>query len=167
MTGGALPPITTGMVDLDATNLDSVVHVIQLSLTPIFLLTAMASLLGVFTTRLARVSDQVKALADKCEGRDDLDRPTRRRLAYLRQRSLLLDGAVILGAVSGAFTCVTVLTLFLGILRARATQGILFTMFGLAILCIIGALAAFLVEVLLASRGIREAVDANVRRVEF
>ena len=126
----------------------------------------MASLLGVFTTRLARVSDQVKALADKCGG-EEPDALVLRRLAYLKQRSLLLDGAVILGAVSGAFTCATVLTLFLGILRASATQGILFTMFGLAILCTIGALGAFLFEVLLASRGIRETVDANVQRVEF
>ncbi len=154
------------MLETGSSNLDSVVHVIQLSLTPIFLLTAMASLLGVFTTRLARVSDQVKALADKCGG-EEPDALVLRRLAYLKQRSLLLDGAVILGAVSGAFTCATVLTLFLGILRASATQGILFTMFGLAILCTIGALGAFLFEVLLASRGIRETVDANVQRVEF
>ena len=154
------------MLDTGSSNLDSVVHVIQLSLTPIFLLTAMASLLGVFTTRLARVSDQVKALIDKCGG-DKPDTSVLRRLDYLKRRSLLLDGAVILGAVSGAFTCVTVLTLFLGILRASETQTILFTMFGMAILCIIGALGAFLFEVLLASRGIRETVDANVRRVEF
>ena len=154
------------MLETGSSNLDSVVHVIQLSLTPIFLLTAMASLLSVFTTRLARVSDQVKALADRCGGAKP-DVTVLRRLAYLKRRSLLLDGAVILGAVSGAFTCATVLTLFLGILRAAATQSILFTLFGLAILCTIGALGAFLFEVLLASRGIRETVDANVQRVEF
>ncbi len=154
------------MLDIGPSNLDTVVHVIQLSLTPIFLLTAVASLLGVFTTRLARVSDQVKALADK-RGDDRPDASVMRRLAYLKRRSLLLDAAVILGAVSGAFTCATVLTLFLGIIRAAATQGILFTLFGLAILCTIGALGAFLFEVLLASRGIRETVDANVQRLEF
>ena len=154
------------MLDTGSSNLDSVVHVIQLSLTPIFLLTAMASLLGVFTTRLARVSDQVKVLIDACGGNKP-DALLLRRLVYLKRRSLLLDIAVILGAISGAFTCVTVLTLFLGILRASATQTILFTMFGLAILCTIGALGAFLFEVLLASRGIRETVNANVQRVEF
>ncbi len=155
------------MLDTGSSNLDSVVHVIQLSLTPIFLLTAVASLLGVFTTRLARVSDQVKALADKRGGDARPDASVVRRLAYLKRRSLLLDAAVILGAVSGAFTCGTVLTLFLGILRAAATQSILLTLFGLAILCTIGALGAFLFEVLLASRGIRETVDANVQHVEF
>ena len=149
------------MLGTDASNLDTVVHVIQISLTPIFLLTAVASLLSVFTTRLARVSDQVKALSDRFEDRTELDGTTLRRLAYLKRRSLLLDAAVILGAISGACTCVTVLTLFLGILRSAATQGILLTFFGLAIFCTIGALGAFLFEVLLASRGIRETVDAK------
>ena len=154
------------MLETGSSNLDTVVHVIQLSLTPIFLLTAVASLLSVFTTRLARVSDQVKALAETCDGKEP-SRAALRRLAYLKRRSLLLDGAVILGAISGACTCATVLTLFLGIIRASATQGILLALFGLGILCTIGALGAFLFEVLLASRGIRETVDANVQRVEF
>lgn len=154
------------MLDSDAANLDTVVHVIQTSLTPIFLLTAVASLLGVFTTRLARVADQVKALSDKYEGQHELSRATLRRLAYLKRRSLLLDVAVILGAIAGGCTCATVLTLFLGILRTSATQGILLVFFGLAIFCTIGALGAFLLEVLLASRGTRETVEASVQRVE-
>lgn len=48
------------MLDFDTTGLDSIVRVIQSSLTSIFLLTAVANLLGVFTTRLARISDQVR-----------------------------------------------------------------------------------------------------------
>lgn len=156
------------MIDLDAaSNFDSVVHVIQLSLTPIFLLTAVSGLLGVFTTRLARVSDQVKALTDKCEPGRAVDASTRRRLDHLRRRSHTLDVAVLLGAFSGACTCGTVLTLFLGILRAKATIALLFSMFGIAILCTVGALAAFLFEVMLASRGIREQVLENVGRIEM
>ena len=154
------------MLETGSSNLDSVVHVIQLSLTPIFLLTAMASLLGVFTTRLARVSDQVKALADKCGGEEPdalVLRPSRlsqATLAAARRRGDPRRGVRRLH------------------LRHRpdpvprhpsrlGDPGILFTMFGLAILCTIGALGAFLFEVLLASRGIRETVDANVQRVEF
>ena len=140
---------------LDTTSLDSIVRVIQSSLTPIFLLTAVAGLLGVFTTRLARVSDQVKALADLVTGDSAADRSMMRRLAFLRRRSHALDVAVILGSVAGASTCGTVLALFLGLLRAKATGSLLFLLFGIAILCTIGALGAFLTEVLLASRGIR------------
>lgn len=155
------------MLDLDSTSLDSIVHVIQSSLTPIFLLTAVASLLSVFTTRLARISDQVKALAERptCDEASNSD--IERRLSYLRRRSHTLDVAVILGALAGACTCGTVLALFLGIVRAKATVSILFVLFGLAVLCTIGALNAFLFEVLLASRGIRAEAAARVKRMDW
>ena len=152
------------MLELDTTSLDSIVKVIQSSLTPIFLLTAVASLLSVFTTRLARISDQVKALTD-LETRDEIhDVTIKSRLAYLRRRSHALDVAVILAALAGACTCGTVLALFLGLLRAKATVTLLFLLFGCAVLCTIGALTAFLFEVLIASRGIRARVEQRVER---
>src|SRR5690242_11924667 len=40
-------------------SLDLVAHVIQVALTPIFLLSGIATLLNVFATRLARVADLV------------------------------------------------------------------------------------------------------------
>ena len=156
------------MFDFDPNSLDAIVRVIQSSLTPIFLLTAIASLLGVFNTRLARISDQVKTLADaaKSGGDDDAKAIAERRLSHLRRRSHMLDAAVILGAMSGACTCGTVLALFLGLLRAKATVSILFFLFGIAILCTIGALAAFLTEVLWASRGVRADVERHFNQMD-
>ena len=93
------------MLDLDSTSLDSIVRVIQSSLTPIFLLTAVSGLLGVFTTRLARISDQVKVLSEIDTMDDEAKNVSiKRRLAYLRRRSHALDLAVILGAFAGACT---------------------------------------------------------------
>lgn len=151
---------------LDTSDLDPVVHVIQSSLTPIFLLSAVASLLSVFTTRLARVSDQVKALADVAGAGQVGDVVVKRRLAFLRRRSHALELAVILGSIAGGCTCGTVLALFLALLRARATSAILFVLFGIGILATIGALAAFLTEVLLATRGIRADVAHKFDRID-
>ena len=160
--------MTPAMIETTGDSLNMAVHIIQISLTPIFLLTAVANLLSVFTTRLARVADQVSVLTERF-GRPDesADTALMVRLVVLRRRSLLLDGAVILAAISGACTCCTVLTLFLGVLRSAATRTILLGFFGLAILSTIGALAAFLFEVLLASQAIRETVDAKAQRMEF
>ena len=157
------------MFDFDPNSLDAIVRVIQSSLTPIFLLTAIASLLGVFNTRLARISDQVKTLADtaaKNGGDDGSKAIAERRLSHLRRRSHMLDAAVILGAMSGACTCGTVLALFLGLLRAKATVSLLFFLFGIAVLCTIGALAAFLTEVLWASRGVRADVERHFNQLD-
>ena len=150
---------------LDTSDLAPVIHVIQSSLTPIFLLSAIASLLSVFTTRLARVSDQVKALSDAA-GLEHLgDFAVKRRLAFLRHRSHALEFAVILGSFAGACTCATVLALFLSLLRSQATSLILFGLFGIGVLATIGALGAFLVEVMLAARGLRADVDRKVERI--
>jgi Protein of unknown function (DUF2721) len=46
---------------------ESVAHVIQVALTPVFLLSGIASLLGVLSTRLAPVADRADALAEQLE----------------------------------------------------------------------------------------------------
>ena len=47
--------------------LDLVAHVIQVALTPIFLLSGIATLLNVFATRLARVADLVVQITKAME----------------------------------------------------------------------------------------------------
>ena len=88
------------MLGLDS--VDSVAHVIQVALTPVFLLSGIASLLGVLSTRLARVADRVDALAEQLEAGGPVDgRRLRLRLAYLRRRSHVLDAAVMMGTLGG------------------------------------------------------------------
>jgi cytochrome c biogenesis protein CcdA len=135
---------------------ESVAHVIQVALTPVFLLSGIASLLGVLSTRLARVADRVDALAEQLEGDGPIDRrKLQRRLAYLRRRSHVLDAAVMMGTLGGVATSCAALLLFVGTLRDRPGVS-LFVAFGLALLFTMGALVAFLIEMLLASRGLRD-----------
>jgi cytochrome c biogenesis protein CcdA len=142
------------MLGLDT--VESVAHVIQVALTPVFLLSGIASLLGVLSTRLARVADRVDALAEQLEGDGAVDRrKLRRRLAYLRRRSHVLDAAVMMGTLAGVATSCAGLLLFVGTLRDRPGVA-LFVAFGLALLFTMGALLAFLIEMLLASRGLRD-----------
>ena len=140
---------------MQTTTLDGVAHVIQLALTPIFLLSGVASLLNVFSTRLGRVADQVDAVIARI---DADEAPTGRyptQLAYLRRRSRALDGAVILASLAGASTCGAALTLFLGAIRNGGAAWLLFALFGAAVACTIGALCCYCYEMLLASRGLR------------
>ena len=145
------------MLGLDS--VDSVAHVIQVALTPVFLLSGIASLLGVLSTRLARVADRVDALAEQLEAGGPVDgRRLRLRLAYLRRRSHVLDAAVMMGTLGGVATSCAGLLLFVGTLRDRPGVA-LFVAFGLALLFTMGALVAFLIEMLLASRGLRDQAD--------
>jgi len=137
----------------------SVTDVIQLALTPAFLLTAVAALLNVFSTRLGRVADRVHLLsADLQRGAADTEFLSA-QLDFLRRRSLILDVAVVLATVGGAATCAAVLVLFLGALRnavsVQVLRAILFGLFGGAIVFTLAALVTFLIEMIMAVRGLR------------
>jgi hypothetical protein len=142
------------MLGLDS--VDSVAHVIQVALTPVFLLSGIASLLGVLSTRLGRVADRVDSLAERLEAAEAVERSRLQlRLTYLRRRSHVLDAAVMMGTLGGIATSFAALLLFVGTLRDQAGIS-LFVAFGFALLFTMGALLAFLIEMLLASHGIRD-----------
>jgi hypothetical protein len=132
--------------------LSAAAHVIQLALTPIFLLTAVGSLLNVFATRLGRISDRIQAL--KKEGRaNSLE------MRRLRLRSKILDIAVSLTAAAGAMTCCSAITLFLGTLRDSGHASLLFFFFGGGLLCAVAGLACFVGEITIAGRALRDEKD--------
>ena len=140
-------------------SLDLVAHVIQVALTPIFLLSGIATLLNVFATRLARVADLVAQITKAMEVADpEQSADLSQQLLRLRLRSIVLDAAVVLGAIAAAATCASVFTLFVGALRNSTVASVLFTTFGLAIVCTISAIVAFTTEMMLAGSGVRAEV---------
>ena len=100
--------------------LESAAHIVQLALTPVFLLSGVAALVNVFATRLGRVSDQADKLAEQGE---EPGRETALRLLSWRSRAL--DIAVLLAALAGASTCGAALALFLGAVRGSAGASLL------------------------------------------
>ena len=156
-----------GVETASASAIGSVVHVIQVALTPVFLLSGVATLLNVFSTRLARVADQVDALAREMVNADAATAATLSiRLKHLHRRSLALDVAVALGAAGGALTCTTVLALFVGEAGGFAVATMLFGTFGLALVCTLAAIGAYAWEMFMASKRIRAEVAAGQQLAE-
>ncbi len=138
--------------------LEAAAHIVQMALTPVFLLSGVAALLNVFAGRLGRVADQTDALAAEPDGSDGRDS----RLRVLRMRSHVLDWAVVLAALAGALTCAAILMLFLGEVLGKSAANTLFVCFGGAIVLTMGALVAYVVEMLLAARVIRGVVAHSI-----
>ncbi len=141
-------------------SLEAAARIVQLALTPVFLLSGVAALLNVFAGRLGRVADQTDTLAAEpsaTAGRDQ-------RLRVLRMRSWALDWAVVLAALAGALTCAAILILFLGEVLGRGAATLLFLLFGGAIVLTMGALVAYVVEMLLAARVVRRIVARSIAR---
>ena len=152
-----------------AAPLDSIAHIIQTSLAPVFLLSGVATLLNTLATRLARVSDIMRRVAAQLEeaspGTDKVQL-LQIRLRRLQQRNTVLIVALACGTVAGASTCIAILTLFVGALSDRGTASVLFAFFGLAVICTTAALVAFLAETLLAWSGLRaEAAFARSKHI--
>ena len=144
----------------------SSVEIIRLALTPVFLLTAVAALLNVFSTRLGRVADRVDLLsADLQRGAADTDFLSA-QLDFLRRRSLILDVAVVLATLGGAATCAAALVLFLGALREADVRALLFGLFGGALVFTITALGTFALEMIMAGRGLRVVVRHHQNKAD-
>jgi hypothetical protein len=147
-----------------STVLGDAVHIIQIALTPVFLLSGIATLLNVFSTRIARVADQIDALVKSVDGgQTEVDAMLQYRLTVLRRRSRALDIAVVLAAAGAALTCAAVLALFVGEAGGPAVATMLLLFFGLAIGCTLAAIGAFTVEMLLANRRVRAEAIAESR----
>ena len=147
-------------------NLDDVAHVIQVALTPVFLLSSIGTLINVFSARLGRVSDQVDKIVEAAALPEQGDRSfADRRLGQLKHRSHVLDFAVILASSGGVSTCCAALTLFYGALRDSGVASALYGLFGLALLLTIASLVAFVYEMLLAGRFLRARVERGERDV--
>ena len=137
-------------------SLESVAHIIQVALTPVFLLAGLANLLAAFSTRLGRVADRVDRLSEEIARAEGADAARlSRQLAFLVRRSILLDVAVVLGALGGGATCAAVIILLVGFLYDTDVARLSFLVFGGAVALTILALNAFLIEMLMAGMGLR------------
>jgi len=108
-----------------------------------------AALLNVFAARLARVADRVDRLAEAGQGGALIMR-------RLRQRSRVLDVAVVLASLAGLSTCGAALTLFYGALRERAASDVLFALFAGALVLTMLAILMFACEMMLSDQAVRE-----------
>ena len=148
-----MAPFTT---PLSNQSVDDVAHIIQVALTPVFMLSGIGTLLNLFNTRLARVSDHLETIAGTMADEADGERAVlRRHLLRLHRRTVMLDASIVLGAVGGAATCGAALVLFLGSLRNSTAGSWLVLLFGVALVCTMGALATFIADSVLAWHGLR------------
>jgi hypothetical protein len=143
------------------TSLEAAVHLIQVALTPIFLLSGIAAMLNVFAGRLARVADRLDHLSIELRTAPCTAEITA-EIAHLHRRSMLLDSAVVLGTIGATATCLAILTLFFLGIGAFAVSAVLLFFFGGAILCTLLSVVLFGCEMLISSNGLRSRMRIHV-----
>ena len=130
-------------------------HVIQLSVAPVFLLTSIGTILGVLSTRLARIVDRARALNERLEtAAEDRAVLIHAEMKTLAQRRRRINLAITFGTAAELLVCVSIATVFLGAVLKANVALVVASLFILAMAAFVAALVYFLREVLLAVRSL-------------
>jgi hypothetical protein len=125
---------------------------IQLAVAPVFLLTAIGTLVNALTGRLGRAVDRRRKLEELLPAFEgDTRASMERELAVLAQRIRLVLWAMAFAVISALLVCLLIGTAFVGALVAIDLSKPVAGMFVLSIVALTVCLLAFLREVFLAA----------------
>lgn len=137
-------------------NIGNISTAIQLALSPVFLLTAIAGMLNVMAGRLSRIIDRGRALT---EGRKGIDNASQAEihaeLKYLERRRHFASIAITACTIAALLTCMVVGALFLESMINAPLKWVIGTLFTASTLAMVIGLTFFVREVHLATRTIR------------
>jgi uncharacterized protein DUF2721 len=134
-----------------ASDVTTIAHVIQLSIAPVFLLTAVGAMLGVLSNRLSRAVDRARSLEARVKtAAGNEESAMRRQLRVLSRRIRMIYQAMVLCAVCALLICSVIVTAFASTLAGAVLAVPIAVLFIAAMLAFIGALLLFLREVHLA-----------------
>ena len=134
-----------------------IAHLIQVALTPIFLISAIGVTLNVLTSRLARIVDRARVMEDRLLHPDYVHdgRDLPGQLKILARRSRWINAAIILITLSALFIALVVVMLFVNAFLRYELSAVIAGMFIMSMLTLAAALLAFLIEVRIATTTLR------------
>jgi hypothetical protein len=143
-----------------------IAHLIQVALTPIFLISAIGVTLNVLTSRLARIVDRARSLEDRLllEQNSPRARDLHRQLAVLEGRARYINAAITSIILSALFIALVVVMLFVNAFLRWDLSGFIACMFILSMLALAAALLAFLIEVRIATKTLRIGIEEASRQ---
>ncbi len=141
-------------------HVQDITRVIQLALAPAFLLSGVASLLNVFTSRLARIVDRTRVL----ESRQDPDGEVVEELVVLQSRGEIVRWSLTFATGAALLVSLVIGVAFLGFLLQANLSVLVAGLFVAAMACLTIALAFFLREVTLAVGSLEALLPSAILR---
>jgi hypothetical protein len=139
-----------------------IAHLIQVALTPIFLISAIGVTLNVLTSRLARIVDRARVMEDVLRQPDHRrdGRDLHAALGVLARRARYINAAITLITLSALFISLVVVMLFVNAFLRWDLSAFIACMFILSMLSLAAALLAFLIEVRIATNTLQIGIEA-------
>ncbi len=140
-----------------APGIAAVAHAIQLSVAPVFLLSGVAAILAVMTSRLARIIDRARVLESQLGGvAPETIARLHNELATLSRRAKLIHRSITLCTITALLICAVIVTAFLGVVFLRADLSMLMAvLFVAGMLTFFSGLVFFLREIFIATANLR------------
>jgi hypothetical protein len=140
----------------DFQTVGAVAHVIQLAVAPVFLLTAIGTLLSVMTNRLARIIDRARVHEARLETAPPEAVPKLHSyLATLSRRADLIGHAIFLSTSTALLVCTVIALLFLGDYLRYDVSLPIALLFVLGMLLLVLGLINFLREIFIAKASLQ------------
>jgi hypothetical protein len=145
-----------------------IAHLIQVALTPIFLISAIGVTLNVLTSRLARIVDRARAMEDRARATLDTaaGESIHKTLAVLERRARWINAAITLITLSALFIALVVVMLFVNAFLRWDLSAFIACLFILSMMSLAAALLAFLIEVRIATRTLRIGIEEASRQTD-
>lgn len=134
-------------------DLSDITHVIQLAVAPVFLLTAIATLINAMNVRLGRIVDRRRVVVAQLRHpeADDVEAAAA-EMSTLARRSRLVYLAILFAVLSALLVCLVVAGAFIGAMLAVKLAEAVAGLFVAAMFTMIVSLSVFLREIYLAVR---------------
>jgi CBS domain containing-hemolysin-like protein len=131
-----------------------IAHLIQVALTPIFLISAIGVTLNVLTSRLARIVDRARESEERLNTGTH-GRAVHRQLRVLARRARYINAAITLITISALLISLVVVMLFVNAFLRWDLPELIAILFILSMLSLAAALLTFLLEVRIATKTLR------------
>jgi hypothetical protein len=152
------------VIPLQDPQITGIAHVIQPAIAPVFLLTAIGTLIMVLTNRLGRAVDRSRVLEERLASAQVTDPASMHaELQLLARRIRLVYVAIVLAVLSALFVTLLIVAAFAGAFVETNLTRLVAVMFVVAILALTGSLVVFLREIFLAVTSARLAIAEEER----
>jgi len=138
-------------------NIDTIAHVIEISVARVFLLAGISGLLMVLTNRLARTIDRSRSLqlAELALLLPDQKVAIESEMNSLLKRSRFINLSISLATCSALLVCIVIIMLFLGSLVSINVAQVIASLFIVCMVVLSAAFSCFLAEVFIAALSLR------------
>lgn len=142
---------------MTSTTVTELLPILQFSIGPVILISGVGLLLLTLTNRFGRMLDRARQLNQELAARPTAEKaePLRTQIDILMRRAGILRLSITLGAVTVLCAAVLMLLLFLSAWLRLELAGLIASVFCVALLCLIGSMLAFILDMNLALRAVR------------